>query len=188
MTPKSTQQSPVLWFTGISSSGKTTLANLIAQWLRDAQKPVVLLDGDDVRAFLSSELGFSEADIAEHIRRVAAVSRLVSSQGVHVVVALISPYRSHRALARSLIPVFFEVHCACDISVAVERDIALGKDVYGRADRHEISNVAGVDIAYEAGSADVSVSTDMASPRECMRIITAAYLNFVGCKTTYDSL
>jgi bifunctional enzyme CysN/CysC len=138
----------VVWLTGLSGAGKSTIAGILERRLFDLGALVVSLDGDNVRHGLSSDLGFSRADRSENIRRVAQVARLFHDTGHLVICAFISPLRADRALARSLVPAdrFLEVHVRCDLEVARSRD---PKGLYGRAQTGEISEFTGVSAAYE---------------------------------------
>jgi bifunctional enzyme CysN/CysC len=143
------QKPCVLWFTGLSGAGKSTLANLLEKRLHAAGRHTYLLDGDNVRHGLNKDLGFTEADRVENIRRVAEVAKLMVDAGLIVITAFISPYRSERDLARSLLEPgeFFEIFVDTPIAVAEERD---PKGLYRRARRGEIRNFTGIDAPYEA--------------------------------------
>ena len=139
----------VVWLTGISGAGKTTIARKVEARLRALGKHTVLLDGDDMRLGLNRDLGFSDADRMESTRRVAEVAKLMSAAGLVVIVALISPFRSARAMARSLFPAgaFFEIHVDTPIEIAESRDPKL---LYRKARRGEIADFTGIDSPYEA--------------------------------------
>ncbi|MBJ2156428.1 adenylyl-sulfate kinase [Variovorax sp. IB41] len=139
----------VVWLTGISGAGKTTIARKVETRLRALGKHTVLLDGDDLRLGLNRDLGFSDADRMESTRRVAEVAKLMSAADLVVIVALISPFRSARAMARSLFPAgaFFEIHVDTPIEIAEVRD---PKFLYRKARRGEIADFTGIDSPYEA--------------------------------------
>ena len=139
----------VVWLTGISGAGKSTVARQVEARLRARGRPTVLLDGDDMRLGLNRVLGFSDADRMESTRRVAEVARLMTAAGLTVIVALISPFRSARELARSRVPAgtFFEVHVDTPIEIAEARD---PKSLYRKARRGEITDFTGIDSTYEA--------------------------------------
>jgi adenylylsulfate kinase len=139
----------VVWLTGISGAGKTTIARKVETRLRALGGHTVLLDGDDLRLGLNRDLGFSDADRMESTRRVAEVAKLMSAAGLTVIVALISPFRSARAMARSLFPAgaFFEIHVDTPIEIAEARD---PKSLYRKARRGEIADFTGIDSPYEA--------------------------------------
>ena len=138
----------VLWFTGLSGSGKSTIANLLDKKLNALGRHTIILDGDNVRHGLNRDLGFTDADRVENIRRVAEVARLMADAGLIVLVSFISPFRAERDLARSLLPPgeFFEVHVATPLAVAEARD---PKGLYRKARAGELANFTGVDSAYE---------------------------------------
>lgn len=139
----------VVWLTGISGAGKSTVARKVETRLRALGKHTVLLDGDDMRLGLNRDLGFTDADRMESTRRVAEVAKLMTAAGLTVIVALISPFRGAREMARSLVPTgtFFEVHVDTPIEIAEARD---PKSLYRKARRGAISAFTGIDSPYEA--------------------------------------
>jgi bifunctional enzyme CysN/CysC len=143
------QKPCVLWFTGLSGSGKSTLANALEKRLHAMGRHTYLLDGDNVRHGLNKDLGFTEADRVENIRRVAEVAKLMVDAGLIVITAFISPFRSERQLARSLLQEgeFIEVFVDTPLAVAESRD---PKGLYKKARRGEIKNFTGIDSPYEA--------------------------------------
>ncbi|MBA4742280.1 MAG: sulfate adenylyltransferase subunit CysN [Azoarcus sp.] len=142
----------VLWFTGLSGAGKSTIANLVEKRLHARGCHTYLLDGDNVRHGLNRDLGFTDADRVENIRRVAEVARLMTDAGLIVITAFISPFRAERRLARARVEEseFFEVFVDTPLHVAEERD---PKGLYGKARRGELKNFTGVDSPYEAPEA-----------------------------------
>lgn len=142
-------QSTVLWFTGLSGSGKSTVANALEQALVAKGIHTYLLDGDNVRHGLCADLGFSEADRTENLRRVGAVAGLMVDAGLLVLSAFISPYRSQRVLVRSLVPQgkFLEIHIATPLEVCEQRDV---KGLYKKARAGEIRQFTGISDPYEA--------------------------------------
>jgi adenylyl-sulfate kinase len=136
-----------LWLTGLSGSGKSTIAGIIAERLRAHNAKVELLDGDLVRETLSKGLGFSKADRDENVRRIGFVCGLLSRNGVIVIVAAIAPYRTVRDEIRSRIPNFVEVYMDCPLEILIARD---AKGLYKRALRGEIADFTGVSAPYEA--------------------------------------
>ncbi len=138
----------VLWLTGLSGAGKSTIANLVEKKLHAAGVHSYLLDGDNVRHGLNKDLGFTEADRVENVRRVGEVARLMVDAGLIVLTAFISPFRSERALARSLVAEgeFIEVHVDTPLDVAEQRDV---KGLYKKARRGELANFTGIDSPYE---------------------------------------
>jgi bifunctional enzyme CysN/CysC len=143
-------QSPcVLWFTGLSGSGKSTIANLVEKKLISLGKHTYLLDGDNVRHGLNKDLGFTDADRVENIRRVAEVARLMADAGLIVLVSFISPFRSERQMARDLMPPgeFFEIYVSTPLAVCEQRD---PKGLYRKARAGLLKNFTGIDSSYEA--------------------------------------
>ncbi len=149
----------VLWFTGLSGAGKSTIANLVlARLLNDGQR-AVLLDGDALRLGLTRDLGFSDADRAENVRRVAEVARLMADAGLIVVVALISPFRADRALARGRFGPgeFLEIFVDTTLEVAEARDV---KGLYQRARKGLIPAFTGIGSPYEPPlNPDIRIAT-----------------------------
>ncbi len=142
------QKPCVLWFTGLSGAGKSTIANLVEKRLHARGKHTYLLDGDNVRHGLNKDLGFSAADRVENIRRVAEVAALMADAGLIVLTAFISPFRNERQMARALLPVgeFIEVFVDVPLPVAEARD---AKGLYAKARRGELANFTGIDSPYE---------------------------------------
>jgi bifunctional enzyme CysN/CysC len=142
------QQACVVWFTGLSGAGKSTIANLVEKRLHALGCHTYLLDGDNVRHGLNKDLGFTDADRVENIRRVAEVSHLMVDAGLIVLVSFISPFRAERRMARQLVHSgeFFEVFVDTPLSVAESRD---PKGLYRKARRGELKNFTGVDSPYE---------------------------------------
>jgi len=143
------QRPGVLWFTGLSGAGKSTIANLVEKKLHAMGRHTYLLDGDNIRHGLNKDLGFTEADRVENIRRVSEVARLMVDSGLIVLTAFISPFRSERAMARGLLGVgeFVEIHVDTPLNVAEDRDV---KGLYKKARRGEIANFTGISSPYEA--------------------------------------
>lgn len=150
-----------VWFTGLSGAGKTTICNRVRAELIARGLPVEVLDGDAVRNNLSSDLGFSEEDRKENIKRIAYVAQLLTRNGVLVLVAAISPYRSGREDARSAIGDFMEVYVNAPLQVCEARD---PKGLYRRARSGELDHFTGIDQPYESPlSPDVECHTDIES-------------------------
>lgn len=157
---------PVVWFTGLSGAGKTTLAGRVAEHLRRSGRPFEELDGDRIRAVLPGT-GFSAAERDAHVRRVGFTASLLARHGVWVVVALISPYRASRDFVRGLCPDFVEVHVSTPLEECERRD---PKGLYARARRGELRNVTGLDDPYEAPvSPEVELDTRHVGVEEGVR-------------------
>jgi adenylylsulfate kinase len=154
-----------LWLTGLPRAGKSTVAGLVAGRLRSAGVQYVeVLDGDIIREGLCKDLGFSREDRTENIRRIAFVSKLLTRNGVAVIVAAISPYREDRELAREEIRSFVEVWCHASLDACAERDY---KGLYEKARRGEITNLTGVNDPYEEPEdADLVLETDSETPEQ----------------------
>lgn len=161
----------VVWFTGLPSSGKSTLAGLLAQELPLRGLPVEILDGDEVRQRLTKGLGFSKEDRDENIHRIAFVAKLLSRNNVCAITAAISPYRSARDEARGEIDRFVEVYVKCPLETCIARDV---KGLYRRALAGEISNFTGISDPYEAPlNPEVVVETDQESTEASLGRIVA---------------
>jgi bifunctional enzyme CysN/CysC len=143
------QKACVLWFTGLSGAGKSTISNLVEKKLHAMGKHTYLLDGDNVRLGLSKDLGFTEVDRVENIRRVAEVAKLMVDAGLIVLTAFISPFRAERQMARALVKYgqFIEIHVDTPLAVAEARDL---KGLYKKARRGDLVNFTGIDSPYEA--------------------------------------
>jgi adenylyl-sulfate kinase len=154
-----------LWLTGLPRSGKSTVGSLIAGRLRaTGVEHIEVLDGDIVREGLCRDLGFSRADRTENIRRITFVSKLLTRNGVAVIVAAISPYREDRELAREEIQSFIEVWCKASVDACAARDY---KGLYEKARRGEIDNLTGVNDPYEEpDDADLVLDTENESPEQ----------------------
>lgn len=173
----------VVWFTGLPSAGKSTLARLLEGALRRRGWPVEVLDGDEVRLRLTKGLGFSREDRDENIRRISFVARLLARHGVATITAAISPYRGAREEARREIGRFVEVYVQCALDTCVQRDV---KGLYRRALAGEITNFTGISDPYEEPLApEVTVPTDRESAEESVARILAR-LEALGYLTTAD--
>jgi len=155
-----------VWFTGLPSAGKSTLARLLEGKLRQLGLQVEVLDGDEVRKRLTKGLGFTREDREENIRRIAYVANLLSKVGAVAIVAAISPYAQSREKVRTEIENFVEVFVKCSLKTCIERD---PKGLYAKAQRGEISHFTGISDPYEEPkNPEIIVETDQEQPDECL--------------------
>ena len=172
------QKPAVLWFTGLSGAGKSTIANLVEKKLHALGRHTVLLDGDNVRHGLNRDLGFTDADRVENIRRVAEVAKLMTDAGLIVLVSFISPFRAERAMARELNAdgSFYEIFVDTPLAEAEARDV---KGLYAKARRGELKNFTGIDSTYEAPEKpEIRVDTLRQSPEDAAETIVAELLGY----------
>jgi len=165
------QRPAVLWFTGLSGSGKSTIANIVEKRLFERGRHTYILDGDNVRHGLNQDLGFTDADRVENIRRVGEVAKLMVDSGLMVMTSFISPFRAERRMVHDLMEEgeFIEVYVDTPFDVCAERD---PKGLYKKAKAGEIKNFTGYDSPYEAPErADIHVSTDTLSAEDCADVI-----------------
>ena len=165
------QRPAVLWFTGLSGAGKSTIANLVEKRLHAEGRHTMILDGDNVRHGLNRDLGFTEADRVENIRRVAEVSKLFVEAGLIVLVSFISPYRAERMLARECVEdgEFLEIFVDTPVDECRRRD---PKGLYQRADAGQIRNFTGVDAPYEEPlDPEIRLRTLEASPEALAELV-----------------
>ena len=163
----------VIWFTGLSGAGKSTLANALEVELHRSRKRTYVLDGDNVRRGLCKDLGFSDADRVENMRRVAEVARLFVDAGMLVLVAFISPFRAERQAARELFAPgdFLEVFVDVPLAVAEQRDT---KGLYQKARSGALAHLTGIDSPYEPPLApDLALRTDLLSIDACVERMLA---------------
>ncbi|MCF7835517.1 MAG: adenylyl-sulfate kinase [Candidatus Marinimicrobia bacterium] len=159
----------VLWFTGLSGAGKTTIARNVLGYLRACNVDCEWLDGDNVREYLSQDLGFSKKDRDENIRRVSFVANLLSKHGVIVLASFISPYRSHREMIRKNSNNFIEVFVKTPLEICEKRDV---KGLYKKARKGEIEFFTGVSDRYEKPkNPDIVLETDKMNVPRCTREI-----------------
>jgi adenylylsulfate kinase len=161
-------RSAILWFTGLSGSGKSTLANAVNSALFEQGMACYVLDGDNIRHGLCSDLGFSDADRVENIRRIGEVSKLFLDAGVVVLTAFVSPFRADRERARALVDAgdFIEIHCAAGLEVCEQRDT---KGLYARARAGEIKDFTGISSPYEEPEApELRVDTGATDLEACV--------------------
>ena len=172
----------VLWFTGLSGAGKSTLAHALEEKLFQMDCRTFVLDGDNIRHGLNSNLEFSEADRAENIRRISEVSKLMLESGLIVMTAFISPFNKDRNDARKLISDndFIEIYCKASLQVCEKRDV---KGLYKRARAGEIKNYTGIDSPYEAPqNPELIIDTDQKTIEESISII----IKFLESKKLID--
>ena len=180
-------QKPIcLWFTGLSASGKSTIANLLEMRLYAAGKHSYVLDGDNVRHGLNRDLGFAEADRTENMRRVTEVARLLLDAGLISIVSLISPYRAERWLARQRFEPgeFIEIFIDAPLEECERRD---PKGLYAKARRGELANFTGIDSAYEAPeSPEIHLDTTQLGPEDCVDRILS-FMGLTACEESLDA-
>lgn len=165
------QRPALLWFTGLSGSGKSTIANLVEKKLHRMNRHSFLLDGDNVRHGLNRDLGFTEADRIENIRRVGEVAKLMTDAGLIVITAFISPFRVERDMVRSMLPEgeFIEVFIDTPLAEAERRDV---KGLYKKARAGQLKNFTGIDSPYEAPETpEIRIDTTAMSPEEAANMI-----------------
>lgn len=168
---KNGHQSFILWFTGLSASGKSSVANALSHSLFQQGKQVYVLDGDNVRHGLNHDLGFKEEDRKENIRRIGEVSKLFIDSGQIVLTAFISPYREDRALVRNLVETdeFIEVNVHCSLEECEKRD---PKGLYKKARKEEITHFTGISAPYEEPEKpEVVLDTEKHSIEECVEYL-----------------
>ncbi len=161
-------RSAILWFTGLSGSGKSTLANAVNSALFEQGLACYVLDGDNIRHGLCNDLGFSDADREENIRRIGEVAKLFLDAGVVVLTAFVSPFKADRDKARALVDPgdFIEIHCAADLDVCEERDT---KGLYAKARAGQIQEFTGISSPYEAPEApELRIETGSSSLEDCV--------------------
>ncbi|PTQ64396.1 adenylylsulfate kinase /sulfate adenylyltransferase subunit 1 [Sphingomonas sp. PP-CE-3G-477] len=165
------QKQAVLWFTGLSGAGKSTIANEVEKQLNLMNRHTFLLDGDNIRHGLNKDLGFTEADRIENIRRVGEVAKLMADAGLIVLTAFISPFRAERDMVRAMLPAgeFIEIFVDTPLNVAEGRDV---KGLYKKARAGDLKNFTGIDSPYEAPrNAEIRVNTVEMTPAEAAAFI-----------------
>ena len=170
------QKPALLWFTGLSGSGKSTIANLVEKKLHRMNRHSFLLDGDNVRHGLNRDLGFTEADRIENIRRVGEVAKLMTDAGLIVITAFISPFRAEREMVRSMLPEgeFIEVFIDTPLEEAERRDV---KGLYKKARAGQLKNFTGIDSPYEAPeNPEIRIDTTAMSPEAAADLIVERLL------------
>ncbi|MFV2041086.1 MAG: adenylyl-sulfate kinase [Candidatus Hydrothermarchaeales archaeon] len=161
----------VIWLTGLPGSGKTTISEALRKYFESQGHKVENLDGDEVRRNLSAGAGFSKEERGRHALRVTYVARLLSRNGVVVIVSLISPYRSFRAKAREMIGDFVEVFVSCPLDVCIERD---PKGLYKKALAGEITDLTGLQDPYEEPlTPEITLETHCSTVDDCVEQIVS---------------
>jgi bifunctional enzyme CysN/CysC len=171
------QRPGVLWFTGLSGAGKSTIANLVEKKLAARGRHTFLLDGDNIRHGLNRDLGFTEADRIENIRRVGEVARLMADAGLIVLTAFISPFRAERHMVRRMMPEgeFIEVFVDTPLAEAEKRDV---KGLYAKARAGELKNFTGIDSPYETPeNAEIHIDTTALGADEAADLIVETLLS-----------
>jgi bifunctional enzyme CysN/CysC len=180
------QKSAVLWFTGLSGAGKSTIANLVEKKLHRMNRHTFLLDGDNIRHGLNKDLGFTEADRIENIRRVGEVAKLMADAGLIVITAFISPFRAERQIVRDMLPAgdFIEVHIDTTLGEAERRDV---KGLYKKARAGTLKNFTGIDSPYEAPTnPEVHIDTARLSAADAADMIVDILIDGISRKTEPD--
>ena len=175
-------RSAVIWFTGLSGSGKSTIAHSVEEELYKLGCRTIVLDGDNIRYGLSSNLTFSDDDRKENIRRIGEAAKLMMEAGVITMTAFISPFKKDRNLVRQLLPQgdFIEIYCNASLEVCESRDV---KGLYKRARSGEIKNYTGIDSPYEApDNPELVIDTDGDSLKESI----AKVVDFLKSKEIID--
>jgi adenylylsulfate kinase len=155
----------VVWLTGLSGCGKTTIARAVEDALKSMNRSVVVLDGDEIRRHLSPDLGFSKRDRELNAERIAYLSHILSRSGIITIVALISPFRTSRDYARKLIGDFVEVWVKCSLETCKKRD---PKGLYAKVMMGEITDFTGIDQDYEIPfNPEITLDTDKETSLQC---------------------
>ncbi len=164
-------RSAIIWFTGLSGSGKSTLANAVNAELFKLGVATYVLDGDNIRHGLCKDLGFSDLDREENIRRIGEVAKLFLDAGIIVLTAFVSPFRSDRKKARELVNEedFIEIYCAADLNICEERD---PKGLYAKARAGEIKDFTGISSPYEEPeSPEIYIDTGLMDLDQCIDLV-----------------
>jgi adenylylsulfate kinase len=161
-------KSIILWFTGLSGAGKSTLAHAVEEKLYQLQCRTFVLDGDNVRHGLCGDLGFTDTDRHENIRRIGEIAKLMLEAGVISLTAFISPFEKERQLARKLVPHgdFLEIYCYCELDICEQRDV---KGLYKKARSGEIKHFTGISSPYEVPkNPEIKINTGQDSLENCV--------------------
>ena len=166
------QHSFVLWLTGLSGSGKSTIANALDDYLFKTDKLSYILDGDNIRSGLNNDLDFSDSGRHENIRRIGEAAKLFVDAGLIVITAFISPFKKERQLCKDLLEKneFIEIYINCPLDICEKRDV---KGLYKKARKGDIINFTGIDSPYEPpNNPDLTIDTSTHSIKECVKQIT----------------
>ncbi len=160
-------KSTLLWFTGLAGSGKSTIAHAVEERLFSSRCRATVLDGDNVRHGLCGDLGFSEEDRSENIRRIGEVTKLFIEAGMIIMTAFISPFKKDRQIVKELLGAedFIQIYCECPLEVCEQRDV---KGNYQKAREGKIKNYTGIDSPYEEPDADLILQTAATSLEFCI--------------------
>ncbi|HQT67741.1 MAG TPA: sulfate adenylyltransferase subunit CysN [Acetobacteraceae bacterium] len=170
------QKPAILWFTGLSGAGKSTIANLVEKKLHRMNRHTFLLDGDNIRHGLNKDLGFTDADRVENIRRVGEVAKLMADAGLIVITAFISPFRAEREMVRNMMAPgeFYEIHIDTSLAEAERRDV---KGLYKKARAGKLANFTGIDSSYQAPlTTEIHIDTTILTPDEAAALIVEELL------------
>jgi bifunctional enzyme CysN/CysC len=171
------QKPAVLWFTGLSGAGKSTIANLVEKKLARMNRHTFLLDGDNVRHGLNKDLGFTDADRVENIRRVGEVAKLMTDAGLIVITAFISPFRAERDMVRRMMQAgeFVEIHIDTPLAEAEKRDV---KGLYAKARKGQLKNFTGIDSPYELPeNPEIRIDTTSMTPEQAAELVVGYILD-----------
>jgi adenylylsulfate kinase len=170
---------PVIWLVGLSGSGKTTLAKRLSSYYQKSGQTAVVLDGDELRKGLNKDLGFSEADRKENLRRAAEVAKLFQASGILTICSFISPTRAVRSEIASILgEQYYEVFVNCSLEVCEQRDV---KGLYKKARKEEVLNFTGISAAFETpDKPNLIINTEKDSIEICLEQLTAAIEKFAA--------
>lgn len=175
-----------IWLTGLPSSGKSTLANLVRNHLQELGLPIEILDGDEVRQRLTKDLGYTRKDREENVSRIAYVAKMITNVGGIAIVALVSPYQESRERAKAEIQNCVEVYLDCPVPICAQRDV---KGLYAKAISGQVTHFTGVSDPYEPPTnPDVVVRTGQESPEESLQTIVEklAAMNLIPNESVED--
>ena len=181
-------KSAILWFTGLSGSGKSTIANELEKILHQLSFRTFILDGDNIRHGLSKDLGFSDDDRKENIRRIGEVAKLFIESGTITLTTFISPFKEERQSVRQLVGEneFYEIYVKCPLDLCEQRDV---KGLYKKARKGEIKKFTGIDSPYEEpDNADLTVDTATMTTEDCVNVIIKYMIdsNLITCRRDSD--